>query len=68
MFPDNIISLGIEILHAGRPVEWLVVPGSADVGLVEDTDPVDGGEADQAFGDPGRQGGAHHVQNDQGSI
>ena len=53
MFPDNIISLGIEILHAGRPVEWLVVPGSADVGLVEDADPVDGGEADQAFGDPG---------------
>ena len=53
MFPDNIISLGIEILHAARPVEWLVVPGSADVGLVEDADPVDGGKADQAFGDPG---------------
>ena len=27
---------------------------AADVGLVEDADPVDGGEADQAFGDPGR--------------
>ena len=53
MFPDNIISLGIEVLHAGRPVEWLLVPGSADVGLVEDADPVDCGEADQDFRDPG---------------
>ena len=54
MFPDNIISLGIEILHTGRPVEWLIIPGSTDVGFVEDADPVDGGEADQAFRDPGR--------------
>ena len=48
MFPDNVVGFWIEVLHASRPIQGLVVPGPADVGLIEDADAVDGGEVKQA--------------------
>ena len=53
MFPDNVVGLWIEVFHTSRPIKGLVVPGPADVRLVEDADAVNGGEVEEAVGDPG---------------
>ena len=68
IIPDNVIGLGIEVLQTCRPVQGLVVPGPADVGLVEDADAIDGGEGEQAVGDPGGKGGEHHLPYEKGSV
>ena len=52
MFPDNVVGLWIEVFNTSRPIQGLVVPGPTDVGLVEDADAVEGGEVEQAVGDP----------------
>ena len=68
IIPDNVIGLGIEVLQTCGPVQGLVVPGTADVGLVEDADAIDGGEGEQVVGDPGGKGGEHHLPNKKGSV
>ena len=68
IIPDNVVGLGIEVLQTCRPVQGLVVPGPADVGLVEDADAIDGGEGEQAVGDPGGKGGEHHLPDEKGSV
>ena len=38
------------------------------MGLVEDADAIDGGEGEQAVGDPGGKGGEHHLPDEKGSV
>ena len=36
--------------------------------LIEDADAIEGGEVEEAVGDPGGERGAHHVQDGQSSV
>ena len=38
------------------------------MGLVEDADAIDGGEGEQAVGDPGGKGGEYHLPDEKGSV